>query len=50
MTLVNTLNPTALGLTYSAVYNGYMFIEMAITAVVAFLIANIPSVVRKQTN
>lgn len=49
-TLVNTLNPTALGLTYSAVYNGYMFIEMAITAVAAFLIAGIPSVVRKQTN
>lgn len=49
--LANTLNPTLLGLTYSAVYNGmYMSLEIIITVIGAFLIARVPSIVRKQTN
>jgi thiamine transporter len=47
--LVDALSPQMLGFTYSAVYNGmYMLPEMAITAVGAFLIARVPSVVCKQ--
>ena len=48
--LVDALSPQALGITYSAVYNGmFMLPEMIITAVGAFLIAKVPSVARKQT-
>ena len=50
MTLVETLSPNALGLTYSVVYNGmYMVPEMLITAVAAVLIARIPRIVSKES-
>ncbi len=46
--LVESLSPEMLGFAYSAVYNGfYMIPEMAITAVVALLIARIPRIVVK---
>ena len=48
--LVDALSPQALGITYSAVYNGmFMLPEMIVTAVGAFLIAKVPSVAQKQT-
>ena len=49
MTLVNTLDAKTLGFVYSAVYNGYMFIEMAITAVAAFFLAKVPEITGKKT-
>jgi len=49
MTLVESLSPNALGLTYSVVYNGmYMIPEMLITAVAAVLVARIPRIVAKE--
>ena len=46
--LVETLNPTLLGILYSIVYNGlYMIPEIVITGVVALLIAKIPGIVKK---
>ena len=46
--LVETLNPTLLGILYSIVYNGlYMVPEIIITAVVALLISKIPGIVKK---
>ena len=46
--LVASMGPQALGLTYSVVYNGmYMVPEILITAVVALLLARIPSIVTK---
>ena len=46
--LVQTLSPEALGLTYSAVYNGmYMLPEMIFTAIGALLISRIPGLVKK---
>ena len=46
--LVDALSPKLLGFTYSAVYNGmYMLPEMVITAIGAFLVSKVPSVVRK---
>ena len=47
-TLVETLNPTALGITYSMVYNGfYMIPEIICTAVVSILLARVPKIVTK---
>ena len=47
-TLVETLNPTALGITYSVVYNGfYMIPEIICTAVVSVLLARGPKIVTK---
>ena len=47
-TLVETLNPTALGITYSMVYNGfYMIPEIICTAVVSVLLARVPKIVTK---
>ena len=47
-TLVETLNPTALGITYSVVYNGfYMIPEIICTAVVSVLLARVPKIVTK---
>ena len=46
-TLVETLSPQALGLTYSVVYNGlYMIPEMIFTAIAAFLLAR-PQITQK---
>ena len=46
--LVENLSASALGLTYSVVYNGlYMIPEMILTAVVSVLIARIPKIVSK---
>lgn len=46
--LVNSLNPTALGITYSAVYNGmYMLPEMLLTTVAALLLSKIPQLTAK---
>ena len=46
--LVETLNPTALGITYSVVYNGfYMIPEIICTAVVSILLARVPKIVTK---
>ena len=46
--LVESLNPTALGLVYSVVYNGLNMIpEIIITGATALLIARIPKVVTK---
>ncbi len=46
--LVASLSPEMLGLTYSVVYNGlYMVPEMVLTAVCAVLIARIPRIVIK---
>lgn len=46
--LVESLSPTALGWTYSAVYNGfYMIPEMVFTAVAAALIAKVPGIAKK---
>lgn len=46
--LVETLNPTALGITYSVVYNGfYMIPEIICTAVVSVLLARVPKIVTK---
>ena len=46
--LVESLSPEMLGLTYSVVYNGmYMIPELVITAVVALLLAKIPKIVTK---
>lgn len=46
--LVEALSPEALGLTYSAVYNGlYMLPEMLLTAIAAFLLGKIPAIVQK---
>ncbi len=46
--LVEALSPEALGLTYSAVYNGfYMLPELLLTAIVAFLLGKIPAIVQK---
>jgi len=46
--LVETLSPEALGLTYSVVYNGlYMVPEMILTAIAALLLAKIPRIVMK---
>ncbi len=47
-TLVETLNPTVLGITYSVVYNGlFMVPELIITAVAALIISRIPGIVKK---
>lgn len=47
-TLVETLNPTALGITYSVVYNGfYMIPEIICTAVVSLVLARVPKIVTK---
>ena len=46
--LVGSLSPNALGLAYSAVYNGmYMIPEILITAIAACLLAKIPRIVTK---
>ena len=46
--LVQSLSPTALGWTYSAVYNGfYMVPEMICTAIAAGVIAKVPGIVKK---
>ena len=46
--LVEALDPTALGLLYSVVYNGmYMLPEMILTAAAALVIARIPRIVTK---
>ena len=46
--LVESLSPEMLGLTYSVVYNGmYMIPELVITAVVALLLAKVPKIVTK---
>ena len=46
--LVESLSPDMLGFVYSVVYNGfYMIPEIVCTAVVALLIARVPSVVKK---
>ena len=46
--LVETLNPTALGILYSVVYNGmFMIPELVFTAIVALIIARIPKIVTK---
>ena len=48
--LVERLSPDALGLVYSAVYNGmYMLPEMLLTAVAAILITRIPGIVVKRS-
>ena len=50
MTLVESLSPNALGLTYSVVYNGmYMIPEILLTAVAALLIARIPRIAVKES-
>ena len=50
MSLVDNLNPTALGILYSVVYNGmYMIPELVVTAVAALVISKIPGVVQKQS-
>ena len=47
-TLVETLNPTALGITYSVVYNDfYMIPEIICTAVVSLVLARVPKIVTK---
>ena len=47
-TLVESLSPQMLGLTYSLVYNGmYMVPELLLTAVAALLIARVPRIVTK---
>ena len=47
-TLVETLNPTALGITYSVVYNGFFMIpEIICTAVVSLVLARVPKIVTK---
>jgi len=47
-TLVSSLSPSALGLVYSIVYNGfYMIPEMILTMVVSVLLARIPGIVKK---
>ncbi len=46
--LVETLSPEALGLTYSAVYNGlYMIPEILFTVIAALLLGRVPKIVRK---
>ena len=46
--LVENMNPTALGILYSVVYNGmYMIPEMVLTAVAALLVAKIPQIASK---
>ena len=46
--LVASLNPAALGMLYSIVYNGmYMIPEMIFTAVAAVLVARNPKIVTK---
>lgn len=46
--LVETLNPTALGIIYSVVYNGfYMIPEIICTAIVSVLLARVPKIVTK---
>ena len=46
--LVESLSPEMLGLTYSVVYNGmYMVPEILITAVVAVILAKVPKIVTK---
>ena len=47
-TLVASLSPEALGITYSVVYNGfYMIPEIILTMVVSVLLARIPGIVKK---
>ncbi len=46
--LVDSLSPTLLGWVYSIVYNGlYMIPEMFFTAIAAFFLSRVPSVVKK---
>ena len=46
--LVETLSPTALGITYSVVYNGmYMVPEIILTALVALVLGKIPQITAK---
>ena len=46
--LVSALDPTALGITYSVVYNGmYMIPEMLLTATVALVLGKIPQITQK---
>ena len=46
--LVETLSPTVLGFTYSAVYNGmYMIPEMLLTAIAALVLGKIPQITAK---
>lgn len=46
--LVESMNPTALGLLYSVVYNGmYMIPEMILTALASLLVAKIPEISKK---
>ena len=50
MTLVESLSPDMLGLTYSIVYNGmYMIPEMLLTAVASVLVARIPRIAVKES-
>ena len=47
--LVQSLSPELLGLTYSVVYNGmYMIPEMLLTAIAAVLVARIPGIAVKE--
>ena len=46
--LVETLSPTVLGITYSAVYNGmYMIPEILLTSIVALVLGKIPQITAK---
>ena len=46
--LVESLNPTVLGIVYSVVYNGvFMIPEIVFTAIAALVIARIPKIVEK---
>lgn len=47
-TLVSSLNPSALGLVYSVVYNGfYMVPEIILTMTASLLLARVPGIVKK---
>lgn len=46
--LVESLSPTVLGIVYSVVYNGmFMIPEILLTAIAAFLLGQIPQIVKK---
>jgi len=46
--LVESLNPTALGIVYSVAYNGmFMIPEIILTTIVAALLARVPQIVKK---
>ena len=48
MQLVSALNPAALGITYSVVYNGmYMIPEILLTTIAALVLGKIPQITKK---